>query len=385
MKRLLYIFPTLNPGGAEKVAIQISNYLIEKYAYKITYFVYDDSNYYKPIINKNINIIQYGHQHRYSSKILWWYYYYINIGFALITSVRSTDYDVIISVHEQVPEIASVWLWAYNLFFGKNIKKKIISVISTSLVGVHDDRTHMSSRVLFTILKNIRRYTFGTVVVLSKSVLRNIQNYHTYIIVIPNPIDFKYLKQSTQGHNIILHRQKPYLLFVASVTAHKNPLLLLQAYEKVYNVIKYNLIMIGHISDKNVYREINDFINEKKIGKRIIILSPVDNLYLFIANAKGVVLVSNYEGMPMILLEAMALKVPIITTRYEGCEEYFDDTIATLIEKNSVEELSATLLECEQKYMKFKNKTKKAFQYCQEFSIDNIGEKYHQLFMSKKE
>jgi len=57
-QKLLFVFPSINPGGAEKAAIMVANRLLELGDYKISFFIFDDSQYYSSLISSSINIIQ---------------------------------------------------------------------------------------------------------------------------------------------------------------------------------------------------------------------------------------------------------------------------------------------------------------------------------------
>jgi len=380
MKRILYIIPTLKPGGAEKAAILVANYLVMHYSYDITFFVYDDSMYYRSLIDDRIHIIQIGEINTFVNKLFYWYYYYIDIGLKLFNSINITEYDYVIAVHEQVPEVSVFWLWFLHLIRGKNIRKKLVSIIQISLFGLSHEKTHISSRLLLSILKFIRRYVFQSIVVLSKREYNNLESSHNNISIIPNPIDSKIMLKKNEDTNVLHH---PYILFVARIVEQKNPMLLLKSFEQIYQRVNFNVIMIGHTVNSILYKKIVQFIYEKKLEKRISILGSVDDPYDYMVNAKAVLLSSNYEGLPLSLLEAMALHVPIITTKYDGYEEYFNNQNAILVERNSEEDLARALLLIESNKPNVQKRVTQAYDDCKKYNIDIIGEKYHQLFSGK--
>lgn len=384
MKRILYIFPTLNPGGAEKAAILVANFLVERYSYDVTFFVYDHSTYYRSLIDKRIRVLQQHQRLTFGSKPLWWYYYYVDFGRRLSRSIKGDSYDYIVSIHEQVPEVAAAWVWLAQIVRGVNIRPKLVTVIQSSLSAGQRRTRGLASRSLGFVLRHARRHVFGTIVVLSNALRREVLGYHGNIAVIPNPIDSDGIQRRIEepiSSAMSAVFQKPYIVCVARIAEQKNPMMLLRAFQRVHSKVDFSLIMIGHIFDLRLHKAMMRYILEQGLQSRISILGMVDNPYHYMAGAKAVVLSSDYEGLPLSLLEAMALKVPIIATRYSGHEEYFDDRNATLVNRNSDEELARALLDVQQGSDHFRKRAEKAFSDSAKFHIGAIGAMYHTLFL----
>lgn len=65
-----------------------------------------------------------------------------------------------------------------------------------------------------------------------------------------------------------------------------------------------------------------------------------------VAKAHAFVLPSLAEGLPVAIMEALALRTPVISTRIAGIPELLDASCGWIIEPGSVEELTAALMEC---------------------------------------
>jgi len=69
-----------------------------------------------------------------------------------------------------------------------------------------------------------------------------------------------------------------------------------------------------------------------------------DDVPEVLAEAQCAVLASDYEGMPLSVLEAMAAGVPVVATRFGGLDEVIDDgETGFVVERGSVEALAAAL------------------------------------------
>jgi colanic acid/amylovoran biosynthesis glycosyltransferase len=76
-------------------------------------------------------------------------------------------------------------------------------------------------------------------------------------------------------------------------------------------------------------------IREKGMGSRVRLLGRVDNVYDVLAQCHGLVLLSDYEGLPVSVLEAMATGVvPICLDTRSGVQEAIEHGVNGLIVKD---------------------------------------------------
>ena len=66
---------------------------------------------------------------------------------------------------------------------------------------------------------------------------------------------------------------------------------------------------------------------EKRIDKNICFLGYQSNPLIYLAYAKVMVMTSRYEGLPMTVLEALALGIPIVSTPVDGLLNVIDEGI----------------------------------------------------------
>jgi glycosyltransferase involved in cell wall biosynthesis len=109
------------------------------------------------------------------------------------------------------------------------------------------------------------------------------------------------------------------ILFLGRLHEQKRPDLLAASMKHLSK--DYKLVFSGAPSgDKNLDKEIVR-IAGNEFGNRIQIIEPKTHVGDLFAASDVFVLPSKFEGMPMVLLEAMAAGVPCITTDYTAAKE----------------------------------------------------------------
>jgi len=122
------------------------------------------------------------------------------------------------------------------------------------------------------------------------------------------------------------------LLFVGRLSLQKAPWHLVRA----FNIIKDDypnskLVFIGDGSDE-ISKYLKLLIQKYKIVNKVFFLGRKKNPYKYIKRAKLLCLSSYYEGTPNVIVEAMSLRVPIIST---NCTEGVGELMSGNRIKNS--------------------------------------------------
>ncbi|MCB9032637.1 MAG: glycosyltransferase family 4 protein [Chitinophagales bacterium] len=97
--------------------------------------------------------------------------------------------------------------------------------------------------------------------------------------------------------------------------------------------------LIGDIDEDNPSSitevELNEWINNKTISY----LGYQKDIRPYYCMADVVVLPSYREGMPRVVLEALAMQIPVITTNAPGCNDAIDDTCGIKVDVKDIESL----------------------------------------------
>lgn len=138
-------------------------------------------------------------------------------------------------------------------------------------------------------------------------------------VTVYNPIDFDEIKQKANDYNQINEYEKKLLKekYICSVgrldESQKDFTTLIKAYSQLKkdNVIEEKLYLIGDGPDKDALKYL---VDELDMEKDILFLGKKGNPYIWMKNAKIFILSTKYEGFPTVLMEAMILNVPIISS-----------------------------------------------------------------------
>lgn len=91
----------------------------------------------------------------------------------------------------------------------------------------------------------------------------------------------------------------------------------------------YRLVIFGEGEDRE---KLEEKINSYSLNEKILLPGTDKNALKFVSKGSAFVLSSDYEGMPNVLMEAMAVGTPCVSTRCKmGPEELIDDGINGLL------------------------------------------------------
>ena len=127
------------------------------------------------------------------------------------------------------------------------------------------------------------------------------------------------------------------LLCIGNFEARKQQILLTQAFAEILSRHPHAvLVLVGELP--SLYSAIlRQYIQERKIGARIRLISATRETFPWYALADAFVLLSDIESMPRALMEAMAFGLPVLSTNVYGIPELIDDgRTGLLIQPNSL-------------------------------------------------
>lgn len=129
---------------------------------------------------------------------------------------------------------------------------------------------------------------------------------HVKNVVIPNAINKKFL---VDIGNV---QKKPVIIAAGRLTKQKNFAMLIKAFHVIEGKFpEYQLFIYGDgIEKENLQKLICDL----KLDDRVFLQGNTENIIDAYASASVFALTSGYEGMPNVLIEAMALGLPCVST-----------------------------------------------------------------------
>ena len=131
-------------------------------------------------------------------------------------------------------------------------------------------------------------------------------------------------------------------IFVGRLDPQKDPLLLLDAMKRVAaDHPDFHLLIVG---DGPLHDELSRKLNALQLTDRVHLIGRRQDVPSLLKSCQFLVLPSQWEGMPNVVLEAMASGLPVIATSIEGTTELIRHSEnGLLISPGSVEEIIAMM------------------------------------------
>lgn len=143
---------------------------------------------------------------------------------------------------------------------------------------------------------------------------RLLQIPKTRIRVIYNPVFTSALLQSAEQpilHPWFQSDQSPVAIAVGRLTAQKDFPTLLQAFALVRQRYNAKLLILGEGEERERLEKMTESLN---LQEDVDMPGFVENPYTYMKRAKVFVLSSRWEGLPTVLIEAMACGTPVVAT-----------------------------------------------------------------------
>lgn len=246
-----------------------------------------------------------------------------------------------------------------------------------------------------TMTENIKLKGYGTlyrfadrVIALSEGVKQNlIRRYHVRerdIDVIYNPVDVTHINNEgnrTIEETNLFNGKNKVIITAGRLVKEKDHATLLRAFANLNVEEEVQLVILG---EGELDESLQELAVQLGIRERVSFLGFKQNPYAYIKRADVFTLTSTTEGFGHVLVEALALGVPVVSTRCNpGAEEILGDaTYGMLADVGDVEKMTANLERAlmltigEKETIVIKGKQRAA-----EFAAERIVEQYEQTFL----
>lgn len=193
------------------------------------------------------------------------------------------------------------------------------------------------------------------------------QQYHFPTKVIYNPL-------TLQPGNLSTGTSKRFLAIGRFSYLHKGFDLLIQAFHLFSKQHQeWTLDIVGEGVEEPKYRQM---IAEYGLEDRIIIHPFTNHIQDYYSNAQVYVLSSRWEGFGLVLVEAMAHGLPIISSDLPTSKEIMGD-FGLYFENGNVEQLAKKLEEAT--HLDWQRQSSKALEIAKRFNLDTIVQQWKQL------
>ena len=339
-KKIIFGITSLTLGGAERVLVDISNKLCDKY--DITIFSIYDNGELKKELNPNVHfkaLYKCRYDELSSMQRMWSPIRILLFAKAIYNKYIKGDYDVEISFLEgpitrlfsQKNKDSRKIVWVHNdikYVFGKGIKSKLKKVIDSKIYKKYD-------HIIFVSKENMKSF---------QDVYTDIEK--TKMSVIYNYIDRNLVKKKADEYTTELKECKnTKFVTVCRLVEQKAIDRLIRVHKRIIDDgLMHEFFIIGDGPERS---KLEQLIKENNVESTFHLLGKKENPYPYIKEADYFCLLSYFEGYGMVLEEAKILNKRIIitdTAAKEALDNYGRAIIVENKEKNIYENLSKIIM-----------------------------------------
>lgn len=212
------------------------------------------------------------------------------------------------------------------------ILAKRLAGVSTQIVVTEHNTLSQSVKQIkgikrYLVPKGVRYlYPFADrVVTVSKGACDDLQQWmgttNPKVEAIYNPVitsDLYEKAKLTVEHPWFQEGEPPVILGVGKLEPQKDFETLIRAFAKVRSQISCRLAILGWGPNQ---ANLNSLIKDLGLTENAALLGYVDNPYAYMARSSTFVLSSAWEGLPTVLIETMALRIPVVSTNCQSGPE----------------------------------------------------------------
>ncbi|WP_085902000.1 glycosyltransferase [Kiloniella majae] len=293
--RLMFVLPSLIGGGAEKVFVDLANWMVEQ-GVDVHIVCIQHTGALRENVSSSVHV-----HTLHVSRLLF-------AIPALRRVIKATNPDAILSTMTHVNFILLLATRLLGNYSGQ-LAIQEVALFSRSR-GMKDRVLSFFLKFIYSRADRVIAVSDGIAIELSK-LLPNRQS----IDVIANPINLKKIKILSQhggSHPWLLDNSLKVVLAVGRLSNEKDFPTLIRAFAKVHNANENTRLII--LGDGTLRNSLQELIHELSISDCVEMPGFVENPYVMMAQADLFVLSSVAEGFALVLAEALACGCPVVTT-----------------------------------------------------------------------
>ena len=184
---------------------------------------------------------------------------------------------------------------------------------------------------------------------------------------------FNFLTSKFESNKI----EEPNILYVGRLTPHKNVDKLIKAYFKSNAVNTHKLYICG---DGNQKEDLKILCKSLKVSSKVRFFGflPPEEILNKMQNTDLFCLLSDYEGMPNVVIEAMYQEAPILLSASKSHKSLFKDNLVTFCNHEDIIETSKQIDNLLLRTDTEKLKLAKTFS--ESLTIENMGKNYLNVY-----
>lgn len=361
-KKIIFYHPYFGDGGAEKTNLSISAKLSKKYEiYFLSHFF--SKKFDSEIKKNNIKKVQTS-----STRTIF-------SIFEIIKIYRKIKPDLIFSIQVH----ANVFTIIINkLFFNGKLK-----VICCERISKQKYESYFKGKIIIFLAKIFYKYS-KLIICNSKELYKEFKHLskNLKVIYIYNPtlkLNLKTLsKKFLVKSKPFLNKKRSIIFSLGRLDDVKNHIMILKAYNEIKNKIKCDIVLMGDGENKNL---LINYAKKNNFDKNLFIYNFQKNPFPYLVKSDIFILSSKYEGLPNVLIEALALKKFVISSNCPtGPKEILlNGKAGLLVNVDDYMDLSKKIRTYFNKPLLVKQKKSFIKKSLQQFSSSNSLNKYQEV------
>lgn len=355
--KISIFLPSLRGGGAERVMVTLANEFAKR-GYEVDLLLAKAEGPYLSEVSKSVHIIDFKVTRALKCIV------------PIVRYLKKNEPNVLLSTMSHA-NIVSVLAKIIS-------RKKNVRVIIREANVMEDRKTSSFYKTAMRLVYPKACSIIAVSEAVKEDLVRKIGLTKEQIRVINNPVDFVEIEKKAQeplSHGWSNNSEVPFLLAIGRLTKQKNYPLLIAAFDRVRRKMNCKLVILGDGEDRE---NLINLINAKGLIEDIAMPGFVENPFNYMKHAKVIVSSSSWEGLPNVLIQALALGKTIVATDCPGgsSEILEGGKYGILVASEDVEALAGGMEEALEKPSNYIECIKRA----SDFSVDKITDEYCEAF-----
>jgi glycosyltransferase involved in cell wall biosynthesis len=292
--KVLVVIASLEIGGAQRLVVDLINNMDRK-RLSLSLALSKATGGFLPRIPSDCNVFD-------LERSSWRDFPWLILKLAWI--LRKERPDVVLSVLQHSNILA---------FLARLISRKKMPIVMSEHISAHH---YLQCQPWMRRLIGVSYQNADCMIAVSKGVADEMITYwglqEERVKMIYNPVDLDSVKSLGAEPLSMSHEmQEPIIISVGRFTRQKGYSYLLHAFAEVSVQIPCTLVLVGDGEDR---RELEQLALDLGIKDRTVFTGLDSNPYRWISRSNVFVLSSLYEGFAIVLLEALALGIPVIAS-----------------------------------------------------------------------
>ena len=318
---ILFIVPSMVVGGAEKVNLDILTY-IDKDKFELHFITTDKSENIWTDLFKNYTENIYHLPELFHSSITYKKY--------ILKYIEKSTIEVI---------LISNSLYGYKII--PDIKKTFPDIRIIDLN--HGESNITKGSYLYPYISDYDRYFLKRIVISEQLKNYFVDNYSicpNKISIIRNGIDNKIFDKTKYAYNVFkkkftLKDSDFVISYIGRLSREKHPEYIIEIANKIINNDNKDNFKFFIAGDGYLYEKLINKIVDYHLTNSVFILGKIYNVQELLNDTNVLLVLSETEGIPLTILEAMSMGVPVISTNVGAIPEIIEDGVnGFLIESN---------------------------------------------------